>query len=200
MTVSYNITYDPIKSKYREKLPHRIRTKMDDMFHNISTNPQFIIDEYSKITKKHQNNPMLLNYLASAYTHQGNMAKAREIGVKNYKINKDYLFAKINYAQLCIQEESYAKIYDIFDQKGDLQLLYPKRKTFHIDEFIKFNWIMGVYFFNIGEPEKAKMYYQALRNVEPKSPYTKNLKNVINPSFLRRWLIKKKKQLEDKKK
>lgn len=198
--LSYDITYDPIKSKYREKLPRRIRAKMDDMFHSIPSNPQFIIDEYSKVTKKHQNNPMLLNYLAAAYSHQGDLTKAKEIAFKNYKINKDYLFAKINYAQMCIEEESYAEIYDIFDRKGDLRLLYPKRKTFHIDEFLKFNWVMGVYFFNIGEPEKADMYYKALKSVEPRNLYTKALKKLIHPSFLRRWLLKKKKQLNDKKK
>ena len=76
------------------------------------------------------------------------------------------------------------------------QLLYPKRKTFHIDEFIKFNWIVGVYFFKIGELEKAKMYYKAISSIEPKDKHTKILKKLLYPSFLRRWLLKKKKQLD----
>ena len=49
---SYDITYEPIKNQYKENLPRKIREKMDDMFHKIRINPQSIIDEYSKNTKK----------------------------------------------------------------------------------------------------------------------------------------------------
>ena len=173
---------------------------MDDMFHNIARNPQAIIDAYDKVPKKHQNNPILLNYLSAAYFYKKDAKKVKETTIKNYNKNKDYLFAKINYAQICIEEEDYEKIPPIFNNKYELSLLYPKRKKFHIDEFIKFNWIMGVYFFKIGEIEKAKMYYEAIRSIEPRDKCTKMLKKLLYPSFLRRWVLKKLKQLEDKNK
>lgn len=196
VVLEYNINYDGIKNRHLEKLPLEIKEKIIEAYSKVATNPQFLIDEYSKIQSKYFNNPILLNYLATAYSHIGNKEKAKEISLKNYKRNKNYLFAKINYAQICLEEKDYKKIPAIFNGKFDLKTLYPKRKEFHISEFMIFNWIMGLYFFNIGNTEQAKIYYNLLKQIEPKDKQTKHLKMLIYPSFFTKWLLKQKDKYE----
>jgi hypothetical protein len=76
--------------------------------------------------------PVLYNHLSAAYNRGGNYKAQRELVIENYLKNPDYHFAKVNYAQLCLDNGDFEKIPEIFDHKFDLKLLYPHRNTFHI--------------------------------------------------------------------
>ena len=180
--IEASLTYEAIASKHLDKLPLEVKDKMVDAFSKIAVDPQLVIDEYYKIPSKYFNNPVLLNYLATAYNHAGNKEKVKEISLKNYKKNPKYFFAKANYAQVCLEEKDFNKIAVIFNGKFDLRTLYPKRKLFHVSEFLMFNWLMGTYFFYIGNTEQSKVYYDQLKQIEPKDKLTKHLKRLIYPS------------------
>ena len=188
---NYEVTYEGIRNKHLEKLPWKIKETMEEAFYSVHKNPKIIIKEYEKIKNKYKNNPVLLNYLATAYSHDRNTQKVKETVIKNYEENKEYLFAKINYAQICIEDGNYGKIHEIFNGKFELKLLYPKRNIFHIDEFLNFNSTMGIYCCKIGNIEQAKIYYNMLKNVEPRNTHTKRLKKLLYPSIFRRLFLKK---------
>ena len=131
---------------------------------------------------------MLYNYLSVAYSRAGKREKAEEIVRENYQLNPDYLFARLNYAELCRAQGDYEQIAEIFEHKFDLKLLYPNRKRFHISEVANFMGMMGVYFLETGEREGAERYYEALKEIAPSYPMTKLLRRKLHPGFLERLL------------
>jgi len=133
--------------------------------------------------------PMLYNYLSVAYSVAGQYEKAQALAEENYRRYPDYLFARLNYAEICLAGGEYDKIGEIFEQKFDLKLLYPKRKRFHISEVASFMGLIGVYCFETGERKAAEMYYEVLRQMAPDYPMTKILRRKLFPNLLQRlWL------------
>ena len=131
---------------------------------------------------------MLYNYLAVAYERIGESDKAESIVLENMRKNPDYLFARLNYAQLCLEKGEYAKIPEIFDHKFDLKLLYPKRKRFHVSEVANFTAFMGIYFLEIGEREIAERYDYIVHQIAPRFPMARRLRRQLYPNiFKRAW-------------
>jgi len=98
----------------------------------------------------------------------------------------DYLFARINYAQILLRRGETERVAEIFDHKFDLKLLYPKRKRFHVSEVAGFMGVIGWYFVEIGDKDTAAKYYDILMQVAPDYPMTKQLKRKLHPGLLQR--------------
>lgn len=130
--------------------------------------------------------PLLYNYLAVAYARIGKIDEAEAITLENIHKNPDYLFARLNYAQFCLDRQEYAKIPEIFDYKFDLKLLYPKRRRFHISEAANFMALMGIYFLETGEREAAEQYDSILQQIAPELPMAKHLRCELYPNIFRR--------------
>ncbi len=184
--LEYDITYDPIQDKNYDKLPDHIKDKIDKFYYLVQKNPDpATIFDLENLIEKFPNVPMLYNYLSIAYSRLKNREKFLEIVERNYRMNPDYLFARLNYAEVCIQRGDYGKIAEIFGHKFDLQLLYPKRKNFHISEVANFMGIMGIYFFKMDKREIAESHYKILKEIADDYPVTKKLHKQLHPGFLK---------------
>ena len=75
---------------------------------------------------------------------------------------------------------------EIFDNKFDLKLMYPRRDVFHISEFVAFAAVVIEYFARAGEWEPANSLYDALKQVAPDHPATKHAKAVLMRTVLSR--------------
>ncbi len=115
----------------------------------VKSNPKQAIPELLTLKENYPDIPVLYNYLCMAYEFTGNRAASREIIIENYQKSPDYLFAKINYAQVCLYEGNTEKIPEIFDGKFDLSLIYPERTRYHVSEFTGFAGVMCAYFASI---------------------------------------------------
>ena len=71
--------------------------------------------------------PTFSNYLSIAYLAAGDQEKATALVREAYRRHPQYLFAKVNYANLCLQQGEIGKVPGIFDHACDLQQLYPHR-------------------------------------------------------------------------
>ena len=112
----------------------------------------------------------------------------QEVILENYQRNPDYLFARLNYGELCRLQGDYEQIAEIFEHKFDLKLLYPRRKRFHISEVANFMGLIGVYFFETGQPDVAERYYEMLEQIAPDYPMTRLLQSKLHPTFFGRIL------------
>lgn len=187
--LEYDITYDPIQDKNYNKLPDHIKDQIDKFYYLVQKNPDpATIFDLENLIEKFPNIPMLYNYLSIAYSRLKNREKFLEIVERNFRMNPDYLFARLNYAEVCIQRGDYGKISEIFDHKFDLQLLYPKREKFHISEVANFMGIMGIYFFKMGKKEIAENHYKILAEIADDYPITKKLHKQLHPGFLKRLI------------
>lgn len=187
--LEYDITNDPIQDKNYDKLPDHIKDKVDSFYYIVQKNPDpATISDLENLIEEFPNVPMLYNYLGIAYSRSKNREKFIEIVEKNYHINPDYLFARLNYAEVCIQHGDYEKIAEIFDYKFDLKLLYPKRNKFHISEVVNFMGVMGIYFLKMDKREIAENHYKILTEIADDYPITKKLHKQLYPGFLKRIL------------
>jgi tetratricopeptide (TPR) repeat protein len=188
---AYDITDEPLENRYIKRLPARIQARIDELYELAQHHPTQAIPELECLVTTYPHVPTFFNYLNIAYLAAGDQEKAIACVQESYRRHPQYLFAKVNYANLCLQHGEIAKIPGIFDHVFDLKRLYPHRKRFHIAEFTNFAWVMCRYFCAIGAPETATRYYQMLKHVAPKHPMTKHAKRSLSPPFwvriLRKW-------------
>lgn len=195
--LEYEITSEPIKDRQFKRLPSNVRDRIEDLHYKIVRKPKEAIPELEKLIKKYPRVPQFYNFLSVAYSNTGDYEKARSLILESCEKHPNYLFSKLNYAEYCIKEGNIEKIPEIFDNKLELKLLYPKRKRFHISEVVNFAGTIGYYYAKAGNRRAAEAYYKFLRQLAPRHRIAKRLKRELHPSVFRRMLRKLLKPLSD---
>jgi len=185
-----NITYDSIETKWSKMTPTAVKDEVNKIYSYIRNDPQKAINEIKKLNKIYKDIPVLNNFLCSCYEAIGDYENAEKIAIRNYNLFPKYLFAKTNYAQICLKNGKTDKIKKIFEGKFDLNSIYPSRKEFHISEFLSFMGVWSVYYYKIGEEEIARSYHKVMKKVDHSHPLTKSIKQQIYPPLLIRILAK----------
>lgn len=185
----YEVTSSPIQDRRYRRLPQRVKDAIERLHDEVRRRPRKAIPELLEWIEKYPSIPIFYNYLSVAYSLSGPREKWEEMVQENCRRNPDYLFARLNYAEMCLANGEYEKIGEIFEHKYDLKLLYPKRKRFHISEVANFMGLIGMYFFETGEREAAEKYYDILEQIAPGYPISKRLRRKLYPNLLQRlWL------------
>lgn len=184
--IQYEITTEPIHNRRYEQLPRRVKDAIERLHYEAQRQPRKAIPKLRKLLKRYPDMPVLYNYLGVAYSYAGQPKKAEAVARKNYERNPDYLFARLNYAELCLAKGDYEKVGEIFEHKFDLKLLYPERDRFHISEVASFMGLIGVYLLETGEREVAEKYDETLQQITPNHPMAKKLHRRLFPSLLQR--------------
>lgn len=183
----YNITYEPINSHI--KIPEEIAEEVEELFYKSQERPEEAIERLETLIKEFPFIPLFYNYLSVAYSRIGNHEKAAKVSEINYKKNPTYLFAKLNYAEICIQKGELEKIPVIFNNKFEIKALYPERNEFHITEVVGFWGVIGIYFACLGYTDQAWVYHKNLKELAPEHPYTKKLGAQLLFSSLKNKII-----------
>ncbi|MHC4445490.1 MAG: hypothetical protein ACYTA5_23075 [Planctomycetota bacterium] len=186
--VEYEITSEPILDRRYMRLPDHVKDAFDRLHWEAQEQPLKAIPELLDWIEKYPDIPILYNYLSVAYSSAGQNEKAEEVIHENYRRNPDYLFARLNYAEVCRARGDYDEIAEIFEHKFDLKFLYPKRKKFHISEVANFMGLMGIYFLGTGDPDTAEKYYAILKQIAPEYPVTKLLRRNLHHGSLTQML------------
>jgi tetratricopeptide (TPR) repeat protein len=186
----YEITSSSIEDRRYKRLPRHVKDAFDRLHYSAQRQPRKAIPELLEWIKLYPDIPVLYNYLSVAYSRAGQREKSEAAVRENFQRNPDYLFARLNYAEVCLAKGDYEKVAEIFEHKFDLKLLYPKRKRFHITEVANFMGLVGVYFCEIGERDAAKKYYDILKQIAPGYPMTKRLRRRLFPGLLRRLFLR----------
>jgi len=184
--VEYEVTSEPILDRDYKRLPRQVKEAIERFHEMIRRQPREAIPELRKWIKRYPNVPVFYNYLSVAYSRVGQGKKAKAVILENYEQNPDYLFARLNYAELCLARRDYEAVAEIFEHKFDLKLLYPERNRFHVTEVASFMGLIGIYFFETGERELAERYYEVVRQVDRNHPMVKNLQRTLFPNLLQR--------------
>jgi len=184
----YDITDEPLDNRDIKRLPSQVQARIDDLYALAQHEPMQAIPELERLIATYPQVPTFYNYLSIAYLQSGDLEKATALVREAYRRHPQYLFAKVNYANLCLQHGEIEKVPGIFDHAYDLKQLYPHRTRFHVSEFTGFAWVMCRYFCTIGERKTATLYYQMLKQVAPRHPMTKHAKRSLYPPFWVRWL------------
>ena len=192
----YNITPEPIKYIVN-KIPEEFKNQQSDLKIQIYKEPKEAIPKLLILKAKYPDTPILYNYLSVAYSQLGDLSAMNEISIENYTKNPDYLFAKTNYAHICLDQGEYEKIPEIFDNKFDLKLIYPDRDEFHISEFEALTGMMCIYYHYIGENDAAMFSYNALKTVSPDSSIFAHVHKLLYPGKIARIIPKRRNKKAD---
>ena len=153
--------------------------------------PRRVKKEVEIFLEKHPDHPEVLNLLTFLYLSCRKIRKGNRLIEENYIKNPDYLFAKINFADLCLRRKKPQIIPEIFNKKLNLRDLYPNKKMFHISEFRGFMVLMGFYQLSLGNREAAEGYHYLAKRVDPNHPGTKILeKKLYYIPFYKRFILK----------
>ncbi len=171
--VSYKISFDAIESD--EKIPPEVDDQLEELHGLVHERPKQAIPRLEALKARHPNVPILYNYLVIAHSRVGHREQADAVARENYERNPEYLFARLNYAEICLQTGKADEIPRIFNRTYDLKMLYPHRDVFHVSEVVGFMGIMGMYFLEIGKKEQAERYHQILTEIDPESQGTQRL-------------------------
>jgi tetratricopeptide (TPR) repeat protein len=182
----FEITDSPILDRRYRRLPRQIQETIEQLYDTAQKEPLQAIPQILELIKKYPYLPTLYNYLSVAYSMAGQIQAAQKVVEENYRRNPDYLFARLNYAEMLLNEGDFEQVPEVFAHKFDLKMLYPNRKRFHISEVTGFMGIMGWYFLETGERETAERYYEFLRQIAPDHPMTRRLHRKLRRGWLRR--------------
>ncbi len=180
------ITDEPIRDRAYRKLPQQVRDASERLYAEAQISPKKAIPELRELVEKYPDVPLFSNYLAEAYIANREIDEAETVVLENIQKHPDYLFARLNYVELCLRRKEYEKIPEILDHKFNLPLLYPERKRFHISEVVSFMGLVGLYFFATHQRAKAEEYNQILQRIGPEYPVAKILKRKLAGSWLAR--------------
>jgi hypothetical protein len=184
------ITYDPIETKWTKMTPKSLRKKVTQIHEYTQSNPKRAINEIATIYLRHKELPVLNNYLCLSYEAIGDLESVEKITIRNYTSFPRYIFAKTNYASICLHKGELDKIKEIFEYKSDLQSLYPKRKIFHFTEFLAYQNVWAVYYYKIGEKKAATACYKSMKVIDSEHHMTRSTKISIRHTWLF-WLLGK---------
>ncbi len=176
----YRITDEPLPEPVYDRLPKDVKDRIQELMVTAQKNPIRAIPELQELKEKYPDVPNIYNFLAVAYSTLGDQKKAEAVIRENLAKHPDYLFGKLNYAQICIAKEAYEKIPEIFDNKFDLKMICPERDTFHITEFVTFCGIMGKYYFWTGQIDAARQYNKSLQEAAPETRDARELNRLLN--------------------
>ncbi len=126
--------------------------------------------ELLRLQEKYPDNPQIGDQLIALYKVLEQHKKAEQLIEEHYRAFPDYLFAKINYATLCMERGEEDAFIKVFDGKMHLQALYPDREVFHISEFASFLAILCQYLATQGQFEPIKHYREVLAKFDPEHP------------------------------
>lgn len=182
------ITCEPVKTDWTKQIPKEVDKQLQELYGLVKTKPKEAIDRLVVLKDKYPTVPILYNYLSIAYSSSNQHKKAQEITQENYKNNPRYLFAKINYAEICLHNGMVDLIPDIFENKFDLKMLYPHRNTFHISEAAGFFGVLGMYWHKKGMSDLANLAYDVLQKIVPNHEFTKRLGRALMMSSVKKFI------------
>ncbi|MCB1109975.1 MAG: hypothetical protein KDK64_03270 [Chlamydiia bacterium] len=147
--------------------------------------------EVETFLEQHPDHPEILNLLTFIMISQRKIRQSDHLIEENFKKNPHYLFARINYGDLCLRRKTPQKVPELFNHQGSLQEFLPHRKTFHVSEFRGFMVLMGLYSLSVGKREVAECYHYLAHRVDPCHSGTKILeKKLYYIPFYKRLILK----------
>jgi len=164
----YKITEDHTFINKLNPIPKELFVQLADLHEQSSnTKKNAIIGRLIGLIEKYPQVEILKNYLYVAYMLRNENAKALEIMELTAKLHPNYLFGKLNRANLCIEKNELEEITEILGRTLELEDLYPERDTFHLSEITNYYKTVIRYYVEIDEIDKAEAKLEFLEEIAP---------------------------------
>jgi len=125
--------------------------------------------------------PMFFNWLGAAYSVLGDTDGMRDTVLENYRRNPQYLFARANYAELCLCDGDIAGAREALGAALDIRPFLGGRRRVHVSEVAAYFYAVALYHIQAGDLAAAEKVYEMLDEVCPDDVSTENLRRRLHP-------------------
>lgn len=178
---TYQVTSAPILDQRFRNLPQEIQNEFNQISEIADVNGAEVIPRLLELVQSYPL-PLIYSCLAIAYGRV-DPEKQKQVIIENYQKNPKNIFARCNYARLCLADNKAGEIPQIFDNHLDLKTLYPKRNQFHFTEYTAFTSVMCHYYVTQNQLDQAEHIYANMQRVAPESADTQQIKVLLHPTF-----------------
>ncbi len=185
---AFAITTEPLPEPGYAALSRATKTELERLYQLARTNPRAAAPQLMAALLRYPQVPSIFNYLFVAFSAMGDIKRAEAIVLENLRLHPDYLFARVNYAEMCLGRGEPDKVPEILGEQLDLKQLYPERDRFHVSEVVGFYGVVGFYYWQTGRPKEAALCYDLLRQLAPQHQLTQRLKSKLQPDWWQRLL------------
>jgi predicted Zn-dependent protease len=175
---SFEVTHEPVPEA-QQPMPAAVASDYPQLVELATLASDAAIARLEMLAQRHPGVTVLSNLLAAAYSRRGRMKDAVRVVEANYRQNPQYLFGRIQYAQLCLATGNVQAVPAIFDQHFDLKRLYPHRRQYHISEFAAFMAVAAEYHIATGNLSAAQGCFKTLSLMAPEHELTKRLSALL---------------------
>ncbi|HEX8390963.1 MAG TPA: hypothetical protein VF665_01295 [Longimicrobium sp.] len=166
---SLEIVYGPMHQSWhaRELLP--------GLHELVESDPRAAVPELHALIER-EPLPMLFNWLSAAYTALGDREAVDVTIRENYRRNPQYLFARVNYAELCIASGDLDSAREALGGTLEIRALLGARKRVHISELRAYLYAVGLYHIEAGDVAAVEAACRTLERFDPDDPVVGVLK------------------------
>lgn len=193
--ISFDVMESPYDQYYQDQLDE-LREAAEKAYIVTMENPAEAIAVNREYVKKYPKFPAFYNHLSNAYKLADNKEASDKITVELYEKFPEYLFAKIGYAHMLMDEERYEEAIQVFEGKFSLDHVYPDRTVFHFSEVLSFNLFLCRYFVLTDRLDIAIGYYQIMLGINEEHTLTLSAENLIGREVASKELASMASELE----
>lgn len=132
----------------------------------VEANPKQAIKALNQLANKYPHNSLLMVLLAKAYAANNQEDLQNKVRTENYQHNPNNLISRCDYARLCIEQQRFSEVPEIFNNIFDLTALYPELKAFSTEEAVLFYSTICAYFIGVKQFGNAEICIETLENVD----------------------------------
>ena len=150
--------YEIQPNLYFDEMDKELIDRLNELLAIGIESPEEVIPMLEEAIEDHPDEPILYNYLMSAYEDIGNEEKAEEITISNYERFPDYLMVKFPYFFLLLDHDKMGDLDALIEDKWDITLLAPDREVFSLQEVVAYYSFMTNYALAKGNVTRASVY------------------------------------------
>ena len=174
------IVYEAMEHPWHARLSPETRDALPGLHALVLDDPRSAVTELRAWIER-EPLPMFFNWLSMAYSslgdHEGMEATVRE----NYRANPRYLFARLNYAELCLRDGDLDGAREALGPGFDIRPLLGGRRRVHVSEVAGYYYAVALYHIETGDRDAATKMYELLEEVAPAEPATEALRRKLHP-------------------
>ncbi len=138
-----------------------------ELLDQIVEEPDRAHETITELLRRHPDNPVLVHFLVQIAKVRKDDDEVAHLARKNFERHPDYLFAKIDWAQVLLDRKRSDEVPAVFNNQYHLAAIYPGRKYFHTSEAIGFARVMYQYFCAEKGATAAKVYLDMIAQIDP---------------------------------
>ena len=176
------IVYGRMDQSWYSRLSRETREAMPGLHALVQEDPRAAVTELRAWIER-EPLPMFFNWLSAAYSAVGDVQAVEDTVRENYRRNPQYLFARVNYAELALRDGDLDGAREALGGGLDIRALLGGRTRVHVSELTAYFYTVGLYHIGTGDLAAAEHVYGILKDAAPDEPPTKELRRRLHPCF-----------------